>query len=85
MGRWIGEKLNKCEGEVRFLIPEGGVSVIDAPGMPFYDPEADKALFESLEAAVIQTAKRKLIRLPYNLNDPAFAEALAEHFRAVTC
>lgn len=84
MGRWIGEKLNKCEGEVRFLIPEGGVSVIDAPGMPFYDPEADKALFESLEAAVVQTAKRKLIRLPYNLNDPAFAEALAEYFRAVT-
>jgi uncharacterized protein (UPF0261 family) len=84
MGRWIGEKLNACEGEVRFLIPEGGVSVIDAPGMPFYDPEADKALFGSLEATVKQTAKRRLVRLPYNLNDPAFAEALAEHLRAVT-
>ncbi|MDR0439843.1 MAG: Tm-1-like ATP-binding domain-containing protein [Candidatus Accumulibacter sp.] len=84
MGRWIGEKLNKCEGEVRFLIPEGGVSVIDAPGMPFHDPEADRALFESLEATVRQTEKRKLIRLPYNLNDPAFAEVLAEHFREIT-
>ncbi|MDR2787955.1 MAG: Tm-1-like ATP-binding domain-containing protein [Candidatus Accumulibacter sp.] len=84
MGRWIGGKLNECEGEVRFLIPEGGVSVIDVPGMPFYDPEADRALFESLEATVRQTEKRQLIRLPYSLNDPAFAEALAEHFRAVT-
>lgn len=84
MGAWIGEKLNQCQGEVRFLIPEGGVSVIDAPDMPFYDPEADKALFESLEAVVKQTDKRKLIRLPYNLNDPAFAQALAEQFELIT-
>ncbi|MDR0621725.1 MAG: Tm-1-like ATP-binding domain-containing protein [Deltaproteobacteria bacterium] len=84
MGRWIGEKLNQCQGEVRFLIPEGGVSVIDAPDMPFYDPEADKALFESLEATVKTTDKRRLIRLPYNLNDPAFAQALAEHFRDIS-
>ncbi len=32
MGEWIGAKLNACEGEVRFLLPEGGVSMIDAPG-----------------------------------------------------
>jgi uncharacterized protein (UPF0261 family) len=84
MGAWIGDKLNQCQGEVRFLIPEGGVSAIDAPGMPFYDPEADKALFESLEAAVKQTGKRKLIRLPLNINDPAFAQALADNFRQIT-
>ncbi|GHU38242.1 UPF0261 protein y4oU [Betaproteobacteria bacterium] len=83
MGRWIGEKLNQCEGRVRFLIPEGGVSVIDAPGQPFYDPEADKALFDSLEATVKQTERRKIIRLPLNINDPAFAEALAEQLKAV--
>jgi uncharacterized protein (UPF0261 family) len=83
MGRWIGEKLNQCEGKVRFLIPEGGVSVIDAPGQPFYDPEADKALFDSLEATVRQTERRKIIRLPFNINDPAFAEALAEQLKAV--
>ncbi|MDR1946732.1 MAG: Tm-1-like ATP-binding domain-containing protein [Desulfovibrio sp.] len=84
MGRWIGEKLNQCEGEVRFLIPEGGVSVIDAPGQPFYDPEADKALFESLEHTLRRTDKRKLIRLPHNINDPAFAGALAANFREIT-
>jgi uncharacterized protein (UPF0261 family) len=83
MGQWIGQKLNQCQGDVRFLIPEGGVSAIDAPGQPFYDPEADKALFAGLEAVVQQTARRKLIRLPYNLNDPAFAQALAEEFRSI--
>jgi uncharacterized protein (UPF0261 family) len=83
MGRWIGEKLNNCRGEVRFLIPEGGVSAIDVPGGPFHDPEADKALFDALTATVEQTDKRRLIRVPCNVNDPAFAEALATEFRAV--
>lgn len=83
MGRWIGEKLNQCEGPVRFLIPEGGVSVIDAPGQPFYDPEADKALFDSLRATVKQNPQRQILSVPYNINDPAFAEALAQAFRSI--
>ena len=83
MGRWIGEKLNRCSGPVRFLIPEGGVSLLDAPGQPFYDPEADAALFQVLEETVQQTPRRKLIRYPNNINDPEFVAALVEHFQAV--
>ena len=83
MGEWIGAKLNACEGEVRFLMPEGGVSLIDAPGQPFHDPAADAALFEALEATVRQTARRRLIRLPHNVNDPAFAAALVANFREI--
>lgn len=83
MGRWIGDKLNRCRGPVRFLIPEGGVSLIDAPGQPFHDPDADAALFRALEETVEQTRDRQLIRLPHNINEPAFARALVEHFRAV--
>ena len=33
---------------MRFLIPEGGVSLLDAPGKPFWDPAADKALFDAI-------------------------------------
>lgn len=83
MGRWIGEKLNRCSGLVRFLLPEGGVSLLAAPGQPFYDPEADAALFEALEATVKQTPQRQLIRYPFNINDPEFSTALVEHFGAV--
>ena len=83
MGRWIGEKLNRCNGPVRFLLPEGGVSLIDAPGQPFHDPEADAALFRALEETVQQTDDRRLIRLPNNINDPEFARALVEQFRVV--
>ena len=80
MGRWIGERLNRMEGAVRFLLPEGGVSLLDAPGQPFHDPAADAALFAALEAAVTQTPRRRLLRLPYAINDAAFAEALAGAF-----
>ena len=83
MGEWIAERLNACEGEVRFLIPEKGVSAIDAPGQPFHDSQADAVLFETLEAKVRQTADRRLIRLPLHLNDPKFSAALVENFREI--
>ena len=83
MGEWIGHKLNACEGPVRFLIPEKGVSIIDTEGMPFHDSQADHALFEALERTVRQTPNRKLIRLPYAINDQAFSDALANQFREV--
>ena len=83
MGRWIGEKLNQMEGPVRFLLPEGGVSALDAPGHAFWDPEADAALFGAITETVRVTANRQIIRLPHHINDPAFAAALAQHFRAL--
>ncbi|KUL96705.1 ABC transporter permease [Bosea sp. WAO] len=83
MGRWIGERLNQMEGPVRFLIPEGGVSALDAPGQAFHDPAADAALFQALEQTVRTSANRQLIRLPLHINDPAFAAALVQQFRAL--
>jgi uncharacterized protein (UPF0261 family) len=80
MGRWIGERLDRCEGPLRFLIPEKGVSALDAPGKPFHDPEANEAFFAALEATLRPTANRKLKRLPFAINDEAFAEALADNF-----
>ena len=83
IGEWIGAKLNACEGPVRFLIPENGVSAIDAPGQPFYDPEADAALFDALEQTLRQTERRRLMRLPLHINDAAFADALVAQFHDI--
>lgn len=83
MGRWIGEKLNQMDGPVRFLIPERGVSALDAPGQPFHDPVADGALFEALVQTVRATPQRQIIRLPLHINDPAFATALVQQFRSL--
>lgn len=83
LGEWIAKKLNQCEGPVRLLIPEKGVSAIDAEAKPFYDPEADRMLFAALEQNLKQTSDRRLIRLPLHINDEAFARALVKNFREV--
>jgi uncharacterized protein (UPF0261 family) len=81
MGRWIGERLNRMDGPVRFFLPEGGVSALDAPGQPFWDPEADAALFLALERTVRQTGNRQLVRVRRNINDPEFASAIVNALR----
>ncbi len=78
--RWIAGKLNRAEAPFTVMIPEGGVSSIDAPGMPFHDPEADAALFDELESAIEPRPGRTIRRLPMNINDPAFARALVEAY-----
>lgn len=80
--RWIAGKINTSTAPVTMLIPEGGVSMIDAPGQPFHDPEADRALFEELESAVVRSKERVLRRSQRHINDPGFAEELVEAFRA---
>jgi uncharacterized protein (UPF0261 family) len=76
IGRFIAQKLNRMEGPVRFLIPEGGLSGLDAPGKPFWDPAANKALFDAITSGFRAATDRKLIRLPQHVNDQAFADAL---------
>jgi uncharacterized protein (UPF0261 family) len=84
MGRWIGEKLNACEGDIRFVLPTGGVSALDAPGQPFWDPAALSAFAHSLEQTLEQTDKRQLIKTPYHINDPLFAHVIVEQFHAIS-
>jgi uncharacterized protein (UPF0261 family) len=81
MGQWIGERLNQMDGPVRFFLPEGGVSALDAPGQPFRDADADAALFRAMERTVRQTGNRQLIRVKNNINDPEFAAAVVNAFR----
>ena len=81
MARFIAERLNRMTGPVRFFLPEGGVSALDARGGPFWDPAADAALFDTLEEAVTQTSARRLIRTPHNINDSEFADLIVRTFR----
>ncbi|MBZ9758304.1 ABC transporter permease [Mesorhizobium sp. ESP6-5] len=83
-GKWIGARLNAMNGPVRFLLPEGGVSMLDAPGQPFHDPEADNALFEAIEKTVRQTPQRHVERVRANINDTLFVDAVISAFHAIT-
>ncbi len=83
IGEWIGARLNQMQGPVRLLLPEGGVSALDAPGKPFHDPAANAALFEALESTVRQTSQRQIIRVPANINDDAFVSAVVANFQSI--
>jgi uncharacterized protein (UPF0261 family) len=79
---WIAGKFNRATAPFTVLLPEKGVSALDAPGQPFYDPEADAALFEELEKS-LDAGPRRVLRLPLHINDPAFAEVVLEEFLAL--
>ena len=84
IGEFIAAKLNAMTGQVRFLLPEGGVSAIDKPGQPFHDPAADQMLFNTIATLFRAGPQRKLHRLPHHINDDAFADALVAAWREIS-
>jgi uncharacterized protein (UPF0261 family) len=80
---WIAAKLNRSTAPLTVVVPEGGLSMLDAPGQPFFDPESDRALFDELESQLDCSAERKLVRSPHHINDPPFAEVLIGEFQAI--
>lgn len=78
--RWIAAKLNQSTAPITVLIPELGISALDAPGQAFHNPAADAALFTELQSGLRASPDRKVVRLPLHINDEAFATALVEEF-----
>jgi uncharacterized protein (UPF0261 family) len=56
------------------------VSAIDVEGGPFYDPAADKALFEAIRKH-LDRSKVDLVELDLAINDPAFADAMVDRLQ----
>ncbi|MHB8136046.1 MAG: Tm-1-like ATP-binding domain-containing protein [Anaerolineaceae bacterium] len=77
LGKIIANKLNQSIGPTCLMIPLKGVSMIDAPGQPFFSPEADQALFNAIREN-LDSAKVELVELDLHINDPAFSSAIAE-------
>lgn len=80
IAKWIANKLNRATSPFTILLPEGGVSLLDIPGEVFHDPAADQALFNTLEKEISPAEGRKIIRLPANINDVSFSNALVDQY-----
>ncbi|OYP29381.1 Tm-1-like ATP-binding domain-containing protein [Rhodopirellula sp. MGV] len=78
--RWIADKLNRSTSPLTVVIPEGGVSALDAPGQAFYNPEVDRVLFDELEESLLVSESRRVVRSPFHINDPEFAACLIDEY-----
>ena len=75
MGEIFAEKLNKSTSPVAVYVPMKGFSEVDAPGQPFWWPEADQAFLEGLQKHLRKDIE--VCVLDMNVNDPEFSSAVA--------
>jgi uncharacterized protein (UPF0261 family) len=71
LGRITAQKLNAAQGPATFVMPLRGVSAIDAPGKPFYSPQADAAYLQALKRSL--DPKITLVEVDAHINDDVFA------------
>jgi len=76
MGKMFAEKANAAKAPVAFLIPLRGVSMLDADGQPFWDPEADRAMFDAVKSNIQKHIP--VVEMNNNINDPEFAARAVE-------
>jgi uncharacterized protein (UPF0261 family) len=76
LGKILAEKVNAYTAPVTVLLPTKAISIISAEGQPFYDAEADAALFAAIKENLNDSIP--LIEVDAEINDPAFSKACAE-------
>ena len=72
LGNAMAEKLNASTGRVKVLLPLKGISKVSSRGGPFYAPEIDRVLFETLKDKAGERCE--VVEIAANINDPVFAE-----------
>jgi uncharacterized protein (UPF0261 family) len=75
LGRRVAVRLSAATGPVALYVPLRGVSAIAVEGGPFFDPAADDALFTAVREHLAPSVE--LHELDTDINDPAFAAAMA--------
>jgi uncharacterized protein (UPF0261 family) len=82
IGALIAETANRCAGPVIVLLPLRGVSMLDSPGGPFWDEDADQACYDSIRSGLKPGIS--VIEIDANINDPIFADRAARVFRELS-
>src|SRR4051812_40995645 len=80
LGSRLAERARAANGPVSIHLPLKGVSALSVAGGPFHDPEADAALFDAVRAGC--AGEVELVEHDRDINDPAFARALADALMA---
>jgi uncharacterized protein (UPF0261 family) len=79
LGRILAEKVNMAKGPVAVMLPLKGLDKYEQPpDGPWIDEEADGVLFSAIKSKLRPDIQ--VTELPYNINDPDFADSTFETF-----
>ena len=81
LGRVVAGRLNDARGPVRVVAPTRGFSLADVEGGDLWDPEADAAFLDALGSSLRPEIPLELVET--HVNDPAFADLVAERYLAL--
>jgi uncharacterized protein (UPF0261 family) len=73
LGREIALRVSAARGPAAVVLPLRGVSALDREGQPFWWPEADAALFQSVRNWI--SPHVRLVELDLHVDDVEFARA----------
>lgn len=76
-GELIAKKLNRFKTDCALVLPHGGLSLVDLPGKPMYNPEADKVLFDTIKSGLVNSHVT-VLETEGNMNDESTAHIIAE-------
>jgi uncharacterized protein (UPF0261 family) len=78
LGRLVAERLNEAVGPVHVVAPTRGFSLADAEGGDLWDPEADRAFLDALEASLRPDIGYEAVDA--HVDDPEFADLVAARY-----
>ena len=76
IGELLAAAANASTAAVTVILPLKGVSMLDSEGNRFWDPEADAACYDAIKSNLRPGIP--VVELDLNINDPEFADAVAD-------
>lgn len=81
LGKIFAEKANLASGPCVVILPLAGLSALGPEGQPYYDPEADDALFDAIRENL--RADIPLVEVEAAINTPEFTNVVMTEFKKV--
>ncbi|SDS14330.1 Tm-1-like ATP-binding domain-containing protein [Microlunatus soli] len=77
LGRRLAERVSSTSAPATVVLPLRGISAVSVEGGPFHDPEADRALFDSIRTG-LDRDRVDLVEVDTDINDPTVARLMTD-------
>lgn len=77
----FARKANAASSPTTVCVPTGGLSIPGAEGGPFWDPDADQAFLETLQARLVDRVKLRIV--DSHINGSRFVDAVLQELSTV--